>query len=106
MKMYQNLEELRKDFPKIADELAEEFDGGEWTGQPIYLYDDRSDFARHEIENGAYTGFVLNSSPEEYGLPNPLDYIDYSALGDALAFAWDESLHLDTEDGHVAEITL
>ena len=77
MKMYQNLDELKKDFPKIADELVEEFDGGEWTGQPICLYDDRSDFARHEIENGAYTGFVL-----------------------------DESLHLDTEDGHVAEITL
>ena len=63
------------------------------------VFDSLEDFAIYEIEDGWYSSFDLEH--DWRGAPNPLDYIDYQALGTALSLRWDESCHGVLSDGRV-----
>ncbi|OQO83370.1 hypothetical protein BH739_16375 [Enterococcus casseliflavus] len=97
---YPNLTALRKDHPAIAKELLEQVDRGEWEKEELYLYQDLSDYAEYELTEGWYID--LNLDDRDFrGAPNPLDFIDLEALGNALARTWDDHSHFIAKTGEV-----
>lgn len=63
------------------------------------VFDSLADFAIYEVEDGWYSSFDLDH--DWHGAPNPLNYIDYHALGVALSQRWDESCNGVFSDGRV-----
>ncbi|WP_028124740.1 hypothetical protein [Eremococcus coleocola] len=93
MKIYNDLKELMCDNEELAEELLNEFDNNGWVENQLYLYETVEDFAEYELTEGWYTNIGLGMNHDYRGAPNPLDYIDLTALGEALVKSWDVSSH-------------
>ena len=100
MALYNSFEELKADKPELAQELLEVFDKGEWQESNLSVYDTLEDFAYYELTEGCYID--NNLVDQDYnGAPNPIDYIDLEALGEALVESGDESCIYRTEGDQV-----
>ena len=91
MIVFDNFEEFKARHSDIAKRLLAEIDSGEWVNEELYYYGTLSDFAEYELTEGWYVD--CNFDRDFRGAPNPMDYIDLEALGEALSNTWDESLY-------------
>lgn len=91
---YDNYAELLEDRPEVAEELLDEVGKGEWQDNPLYFYASIEDFADYELTEGWYIdSFGIMSGKHDYnGAPDPLDYIDLKAFGEALFNQGDSSV--------------
>lgn len=96
--IYENYKELLEQKPVIA-KLEEEVGTGKWQNNELYYYEDLENYAEYELTEGWYVS--LNLDREYNGAPNPMDFINLEALGEALSESWDESCHYLTENGEV-----
>lgn len=87
------IDEIPADIAQKIDDI--DFDEFDYC----QVFDNLADFAIYEIEDGWYSSFDLDY--DWHGAPNPLDYIDYQALGAALSLRWDESCNGVLSDGRV-----
>ena len=100
MALYNSFEELKVDKPELAQELLDVFGKGEWQESNLSVYDTLEDFAYYELTEGCYID--NNLVDQDYnGAPNPIDYIDLEALGEALVESGDESVIYRTEGDKV-----
>lgn len=100
MALYNSFEELKVDKPELAQELLDVFGKGEWQESNLSVYDTLEDFAYYELTEGCYID--NNLVDQDYnGAPNPIDYIDLEALGEALVESGDESFIYRTEGDKV-----
>ncbi|MFR0507019.1 hypothetical protein [Limosilactobacillus reuteri] len=100
MALYNSFEELKVDKPELAQELLDVFGKGEWQESNLSVYDTLEDFAYYELTEGWYIDNHLDK--QDYnGAPNPIDYIDLEALGEALVESGDESCIYRTEGDQV-----
>ena len=95
---FNNLEELKVTYPELAKELLEMFQDGDWVFEELYVYPTLEDYTRYELTDGWYADSVKDNYN---GAPNPFDYIDLYALGDALSESWDDSINYLSEDNKV-----
>lgn len=86
------IDEIPADIKQKIDIDTDEFDY-------CQVFDSLADSAIYEVEDGWYSSFDLDY--DWHGAPNPLDYIDYHALGRALSQRWDESCNYVLSDGRV-----
>ena len=100
MALYNSFEELKANKPELAQELLDVFDKGEWQESNLSVYDTLEDYAYYELTEGWYIDNHLDK--QDYnGAPNPIDYIDLEALGEALVESGDESCIYRTEGDQV-----
>lgn len=100
MALYNSFEELKADKPELAQELLDVFGKGEWQESNLSVYDTLEDFAYYELTEGWYIDNHFDK--QDYnGAPNPIDYIDLEALGEALVESGDESFTYRTEGDKV-----
>lgn len=99
---YDNFDELKQYNPSLAKELLEQFDNGEWQKNQLFVYESLEDFAYYELTEGWYANLGLDKAAYN-GAPNPLDFIDLKALGNALSRSWDESCHYVSTNGEIVE---
>lgn len=93
MKTYNNFKEFKKENEKLANELIDKKDKGEWQNEQIHLHDNQIEFAEYEVLDGWYSGIIGNINTDFKGAPNLFDYIDYESLSDELIRNWDESIN-------------
>lgn len=101
MTTYENFSEFQNDYPEVAAQLLEEVDEGEWMDEEIYYYFSLEDYAEYELTEGVYIDLRLDRM-DFRGAPNPMDYIDLKALGNALWNSWDSSYTWSNGDCVVA----
>lgn len=89
---YDNFEEFKDSRPDLAKKLLSDVDEGEWMNEQIYYYPTIEDFAIYELTEGWYIDYI-KSDTDLRGAPDPLDYIDYEAFGEALTRNWDGSIY-------------
>ena len=100
MTLYNSFEELKADKPELAQELLDVFGKGEWQESNLSVYDTLEDYAYYELTEGWYIDNHLDE--QDYnGAPNPIDYIDLEALGEALVENGDASCTYRTEGDQV-----
>lgn len=99
---YDNFDELKQYNPSLAKELLEQFDNGEWQKNQLFVYESLEDFAYYELTEGWYANLGLDKAAYN-GAPNPLDFIDLKALGNALSRSWDESCYYVSTNGEIVE---
>jgi len=87
---FDNYEEFATTYPEIAAALLDEVGEGDWQDEELYYYDSIEDFANYELCEGWYADLDLNR--DFRGAPNPLNYIDLQALGEALLNTGDSSV--------------
>ena len=97
---YSNFEEFKEAHPTLAEELLNEISEGEWQNDILYYYETLSDLAKYELEEGWYAACGLGDINVN-GAPNIIDYIDLTALGEALSDSWDESCYHRFSDDSV-----
>lgn len=96
--IFNDLEDLKETYPELAKELLKMFQEDNWIFEELYVYPTLEDYTRYELTYGWYA----NSFKDDYnGAPNPFDYIDLSALGDALSGSWDDSINYLSDDNKV-----
>lgn len=94
--------ELKTAQPALAKELLDYLGEGDWQDEPVYVHDNLTDYAKYEVTDGWYSGLGMGDM-DTNGAPNPLDFIDYDKLGQALADGWDDSCHYLSDSGLVVE---
>lgn len=95
---FEDLEDLKVTYPELAKELLEMFQDGEWVFEELIVYPSLEDYTKYELTDGWYA----DSFKDDYnGAPNPFDYIDLDALGDALSRSWDDTINYLSEDNKV-----
>lgn len=99
---YDDSNDLKQDNPSLAEELVEEFGDGEWQENQLFVYESLEDYAYYELTEGWYANLGLDKA-DYNGAPNPLDFIDLKALGNALSRSWDESCHYVSTNGEIVE---
>lgn len=97
----ENYQDLAKKHPNAAAELLNEFGEGEWQNSELYWFPSEEDFAMYEMIDGWYSSTDLGQFSDFRGTPNPLNFIDYKALGEALVENWDETCNFKTDDGEI-----
>ena len=100
---YDNLEELKKVDPKLANELSWYAWSEDWKNEDFLVFPNEVEFAKYELEDGWYEGLGLEvvQGTEYEGAVNPFNYIDYKKLADDLIKNWDRSLYYASDDGKV-----
>lgn len=98
---YDNFEEFKEIHPDLAEELLNEVDEGDWQNDTLYHYRTLADYAQYELEEGLYSSYGDLFSQDFHGAPNPIDYVDLDALGEALSDCWDESCYHRFSDDSV-----
>jgi len=92
-KTYDNYDEFKQDRPDISKKLLADVGESDWMNDQIYFYPTIEDYAIDELYEGWYAGVGLDFDKDFRGAPNPLDYIDMEAFGNALTRTWDESMY-------------
>lgn len=96
---FKDLEDLKETYPELATELLEIFQEDTWIYEQLFVYPTLEDYTKYELTEGWYYNGLYK---DDYnGAPNPFDYIDLSALGDALSGSWDDSINYLSEDKKV-----
>lgn len=103
MIIFGNFKELQNNDEKLANDLLQERETGEWQAEEIYYYKDLEEFADYELREGWYASFFGNISKGFNGAPDPFDYIDLKELGSDLAANWDESEQYLSDSGEVLQ---
>ena len=98
---FDNYREFAESYPDVAASLLEDVGEGAWQDDQIFVYDSIEDFAEYELTEGWYID--CNFDRDYRGAPNPLDYIDLKALGEALLDSGDSSVQWT--DGNVVVTT-
>ena len=98
---FDNYQEFAERYPDVAAALLEDVGEGDWQDDQIFVYDSIEDFAEYELTEGWYID--CNFDRDYRGAPNPLDYIDLKALGEALLDSGDSSVQWT--DGNVVVTT-
>lgn len=98
-KVFDNYNELFNYNERLANELMEDVGEGGWQNEQIYFYESVEDFAEHELTEGWYASLEIDK--DWNGAPNPMEYIDLTALGNALTENWDESSNFKSEQGEI-----
>lgn len=101
MVIFKNFKELQMNDKNLAEELLDACDTGEWQDEEIYYYEDLEGLADYELREGWYASFFGNVSGWFNGAPDPFDFIDLKALGEALSYSWDESCYYLASTGEV-----
>ena len=99
---YDDFNELQKDNPSLGRELKEEFGNGEWQKYQLFVYESLEDYAYYQLTEGWYLDLNLDKR-DYHGAPDPLDFIDLKALGQALSEGLDESCCYLANSGAVVE---
>ena len=102
---FNNFSDLKATHPTLASELEKNVKDGSWKNEPIICYPDIEEYTLYELSEGWYVDSGLNYENNFNGAPNPLDYIDLSALGDALASSWDPSSCYLASNGSILQTT-
>lgn len=100
---YDNLEELKKVDPKLANELSWYAWSKDWKNEDFLVFPNKVEFAKYELEDGWYEGLGLEvvQGTEYKGAVNPFNYIDYKRLADDLIKNWDRSLYYASDEGKI-----
>ena len=99
---YNNLNQLKKIDPKLADELVWYAWNKEWKNENLMVFPNGVEFAKYELEDGWYVGIGLKKENTDYrGAPNPFNYMDYERLANDLIESWDRSLHYESNEGKI-----
>lgn len=96
-KTFDGYKELFEHDENLAKELLEAVGEGAWQQEEIYYYEDVEDYAKYELTEGWYMGVGLELDGDYNGAPNPMDFIDLVALGDALVESWDSSCNFKSD---------
>lgn len=96
---FEDLEDLKETYPELAKELLEMFQEDNWMFEQLFVYPTLEDYAKYELIDGWYYNGIYKDNYN--GAPNPLDYIDLNALGDALSRSWDETIYYLSDDDKV-----
>lgn len=88
---FDNYQEFAESYPDVAASLLEDVGEGDWQDNQIFVYDSIEDFAEYELTDGWYTDLGLDRM-DFNGAPNPLDYVDLKAFGNALLESGDSSV--------------
>lgn len=88
---FDDFAEFSESLPEVAAALLEEVGEGEWQEDQICYYPSIEDFAEYELTEGWYVDCGLGDR-DYNGAPNPMDYIDLKALGEALLNSGDSSV--------------
>lgn len=56
-KIFDNLKQLEKSYPKLSTELLQNFDMGDWVNDHLFIYNSIEDFAKYEL---AKVGMLIN----------------------------------------------
>jgi len=94
---FDDYEEFAESYPEVAAALLEDVGEGKWQEYYIYVYDSVEDFAEYELTEGWYADFGLGDR-DYNGAPDPMDYIDLKALGEALLDSGDSSVQWTNGD--------
>ncbi len=97
-RIYENLSKLKEDFPEIAEEMITMYGTGEWVNEELEMFPSLEDFAVYEIQEGWYSTSV--GAFDFRGAPDPLNYINLTAFGEALEASWDDNMNVNI-DGYV-----
>lgn len=97
---YRNFEDFKEAHHTLAEELLNKVSEGEWQNNELCWYSTLADFAQYELENGWYSSCGLYEQ-NFHGYPNPMDFIDLTALGDGISDDWDESCYHRLSDDSV-----
>lgn len=84
----------------VCDWMGNEIEGFDDENAMLEYYDTLEDFAYYELTEGWYIDNHLDEQ-DYHGAPNPIDYIDLEALGEALITRGDESCIYRTEGDQV-----
>lgn len=87
---YDNYAEFAEDQPKVAEALLDDVGEGAWQDEQVFYYNSIEDFADYELHEGWYIDCDFDR--DFRGAPNPIDYIDLKALGEALLNSGDSSV--------------
>lgn len=98
-KIFDNLKQLEKSYPKLSTELLQNFDMGDWVNEQLFIYNNIEDFARYELTEGWYADKFNDTDCN--GAPDPFDYIDMTEFGNALKESWDNSLYFESKTGKI-----
>lgn len=99
---FENFKEFKEKYPQKAEQLLYDVEEGEWQNDYLEYYDSISDYAEYEVEEGWYAALGIGISSTDYnGAPLLFDFIDFDALGYALAESWDDSCHYQFSDDSV-----
>lgn len=100
---YDNLEQLEKVDPKLANELSWYAWSEDWKNEDFLVFPNEVEFAKYELEDGAYEelGLEVVQGTEYEGAVNPFNYIDYKRLADDLIKNWDRSLYYESDEGKI-----
>lgn len=98
--VFRNYKELLKSNPTAGKELLAEKGEGEWQDSDIYFHRDIESFAKYELTDGWYIDSI-NWNQDYRGAPNPMDYVAFKALGQALIDSWDNSCNFKTESEEI-----
>lgn len=98
-KIFDNLKQLEKSYPKLSTELLQNFDMGDWVNDHLFIYNSIEDFAKYELAEGWYADKINNT--DYNGAPDPFDYIDMTEFGNALKETWDNSLYFESKTGKI-----
>lgn len=101
MKICTDFKDLKKKDKALANELLRKVGTGEWQQDELYIHENLSKFAKHEVTDGWYA--ECNLERNYNGAPNLLDYIDYDELGRDISTSWDDSMHFLSENNRVVE---
>lgn len=98
-KIFDNLKQLEKSYPKLSTELLQNFDIGDWVNEQLFIYNSIEDFAKYELSEGWYADKFNNT--DYNGAPDPFDYINMTEFGNALKEAWDNSIYFESKTGKI-----
>lgn len=101
MKTFNNYNELKEKYNKLAIELLEVKGSGDWQNEDIYFHDNLTAFAQFEVSDGWYSDILYNTEIDFNGAPDLFDFIDYVSLGENLQSEWDDSCNYLSVDGHI-----
>ena len=101
---FNNFEEFMASHPDVAANLLDSVGEGEWVSHELYYYPSLEDYAEYELTEGWYIDLNLDNF-DFNGAPNPLDYIQMGAFGEALLNSGDESVTWCNWEGDCEVVT-
>lgn len=93
---FDDYKQFKKNYSTIAKKLLNEVGEGAWQEDCITVYPSYEDYAIYELTDGWYID--CNWNRDYNGAPNPMDFIDLDALGQALVNTGDSSICIEIDD--------
>lgn len=97
------IKELLEEESAIVDELDKHSGIDMNKVDSVIIFEDIEEFAEYEL----YDGWFADAFPHDItinGAPNPIQFVDLEAFGNALSQTWDESSYYITKYGEVVKV--